>query len=57
MKSDSNDNVIISRIIHGTVADRCGILRVGDIIHEINGYSVYGKTIDDIANEMVRKKL
>ncbi|XP_019854587.1 PREDICTED: MAGUK p55 subfamily member 6-like isoform X2 [Amphimedon queenslandica] len=52
VKSDSNDNVIISRIIHGKVADRCGILRVGDIIHEINGYSVYGKTIDDIADEM-----
>lgn len=55
MKTDSADNIIISRVIHGTVADRCGILQVGDVIHKINGYSVYGKSIDDIADEMVKK--
>lgn len=53
VKSDTADNILISRVIHGTVADRCGLFRVGDVIHEINGYSVHGKTIDEIAEEMV----
>ena len=53
VKSDIAGNILISRVIHGTVADRCGLLRVGDVIHEINGESIHGKTIDEIADEMV----
>ncbi len=54
MKSDNVGNILIGRIIHGTVADKCGLLHAGDVIHEINKIRLEGKTIDDVGNIMVR---
>lgn len=51
--SDVVGNILISRVIHGTIADRCGLLKPGDVIHEINGESVRGRTIDEVADKMV----
>jgi MAGUK p55 subfamily protein 5 len=52
VKSDTAGNILISRVIHGSVADRCGLLRAGDVIHEINGESVHDRSIDEIADRM-----
>lgn len=53
VKEDRAGNILISRVLHGSVADRSKQLHTGDVIHEINGESLRGKTIDDVADLMV----
>ena len=54
MRQDKAGNILISRVLHGSVADRSKQLHPGDVIHEINGKSLRDKTIDDVADMMVR---
>ena len=53
MKSDQNGNIVISRILVGGAADKCGMLAAGDIIHQINGEEINGYSIDNVADLMV----
>ena len=53
MRQDNAGNILISRVLHGSVADRSKQLHAGDVIHEINGQTLRGKTIDDVADMMV----
>ncbi|KAK3592353.1 hypothetical protein CHS0354_035102 [Potamilus streckersoni] len=38
----------IARILRGGAADRSGLLHVGDVVHEVAGVSVYGKSPDEV---------
>ena len=53
MKADAAGNILIGRIMHGSVANRCGLLHSGDVVHEINKISMAGKSIDDVGDLMV----
>ena len=53
VRQDNAGNILISRVLHGSVADRSKQLHAGDVIHEINGQTLRGKTIDDVADMMV----
>ena len=53
MKSDQEGNIIVSRVLVGGAADKCGMLAAGDIIHQINGENIHGYSVDDVANLMV----
>ncbi|KAK3736115.1 hypothetical protein QZH41_013536, partial [Actinostola sp. cb2023] len=44
--------ITVARILHGGVVDRSGTLQVGDVIQEINGKSVHGKTTDEVVEIM-----
>lgn len=35
------------------LADKCGLLHPGDVIHEINNNNLQGMTIDDVGDLMV----
>ncbi|KAL5489620.1 hypothetical protein EMCRGX_G018735 [Ephydatia muelleri] len=50
--SDENGTITIARVLDGGLASRNGLFQPGDIIHEINGRSVTGLTIDEIAHIM-----
>ena len=52
MKEVDGD-VVISRVLCGGAADRSGMLRPGDVLHEINGRNVVGLSVDDVADLMV----
>lgn len=52
VKSDSAGNIIIGRVLYGTVADKCGLLHQGDVIHEINGENIHSLSIDEVAERM-----
>lgn len=54
MKAVDGD-IVVSRVLCGGAADRSGMLRPGDVIHEINGNSLDGLSVDDIADLMVTK--
>ena len=53
VKADNVGNILIGRILHGTVADRCGLLHPGDVLHEINKTDLQGMTIDEVGDLMV----
>ena len=53
MKSDQEGNIVISRVLVGGAADKCGLLTAGDIIHQINGEDVHGYSVDSVADLMV----
>lgn len=53
MRSDENKEIVVSRVLAGGVAFRSGALHAGDIVHEINDYTVHGWSIDEVANFMV----
>ena len=55
MKSDEDERIVISRVLDGGVASRTGVLHPGDIVHEINGNSVQGWSIDQVATYMVNR--
>lgn len=54
MKEVDGD-IIVSRVLCGGAADRSGMLRPGDVIHEINGNNLEGLSVDDVADLMVTK--
>ncbi|KAL8581227.1 hypothetical protein ACOMHN_038327 [Nucella lapillus] len=41
VKLDSDNNLKVARILQGSLADRQGLLHVGDIMREVNGQDVY----------------
>uniref|UniRef100_T1KWH6 PDZ domain-containing protein n=1 Tax=Tetranychus urticae TaxID=32264 RepID=T1KWH6_TETUR len=45
---DQTGNIVISRVIHGGAAHRSGLINVGDSIHEVNGYSLKGRSFMEI---------
>uniref|UniRef100_A0A915KC41 MAGUK p55 subfamily member 7 n=1 Tax=Romanomermis culicivorax TaxID=13658 RepID=A0A915KC41_ROMCU len=45
-------HLIIARIMHGGVADRCGCFNVGDRLIELNGVDVHGKQPADIVKTL-----
>ena len=53
MRSEKDGSITISRVLCGGAADRSGMIHSGDILHEINGVSVAGKTVDEVADIMV----
>lgn len=53
MKSDQNGNIVISRVLVGGAADKCGMLTAGDIIHQINDQEINGYSVDNVADLMV----
>ncbi len=53
MKSDQEGNIIISRVLVGGAADKCGMLAAGDTIHSVNGEDIHGLSVDDVAKLMV----
>ena len=40
----------ISRVLCGGAAGRSGMIHSGDMLHEINGISVAGKTVGEVAD-------
>ncbi len=57
MRSNEEEMIVISRVLDGGVASRTGVLHPGDIVHEINGKSVRGWSVDQVATYMVRRNL
>lgn len=53
---EEDGNIVISRVLCGGAADRSGMLHPGDILHEINGRTLTGLTVDDVADLMVYNK-
>lgn len=53
MCSDKAGNILISRVLSGSAADKTGLLRSGDLIHEINDTCIQGLSVDDVADIMV----
>ena len=49
-------DIVISRVLCGGAADRCGMLRPGDVLHEINGRELTGLNVDDVADIMVIRR-
>ncbi|GIX99049.1 MAGUK p55 subfamily member 7 [Caerostris extrusa] len=45
---EASDAVVVSRIVRGSVADRSGLINVGDELREVNGVRVKGKSPLDI---------
>ncbi|XP_035222951.1 LOW QUALITY PROTEIN: MAGUK p55 subfamily member 7-like [Stegodyphus dumicola] len=45
---EASDAVVVSRIVRGSVADRSGLINVGDELREVNGIRVKGKSPLDI---------
>ena len=43
----------IARIMHGGAADRCGLIHVGDEVHEVNGTKTQGKTPQEVIDIIV----
>ncbi|KFM61655.1 MAGUK p55 subfamily member 7, partial [Stegodyphus mimosarum] len=41
---EASDAVVVSRIVRGSVADRSGLINVGDELREVNGIRVKGKS-------------
>ena len=54
---EKGGNIVISRVLCGGAADRSGMLHPGDVLHEINGRSLAGLSVDDVADLMVRNTL
>ena len=53
MRCNEDKQIVISRVLSGSVAARSGVLHPGDIIHEINDTPLGGWTIDGVAEFMV----
>lgn len=53
MKSNQEGDIVISRVLVGGAADKCGLLTAGDIIHQVNGQDIQGYSVDNFANLMV----
>ena len=45
--------IVISRVLCGGAADRSGMLHPGDVVHEINGEDIGGRSVDYVAEKMV----
>lgn len=45
--------ILISRIVSGSAAQKCGLLHTNDEILEINAIAVRGKTINDVCDMLV----
>ncbi len=56
MRRDKEGTILISRVLHGGMASRSGMLHPGDIVHEVSGTSVEGWDIDRIAAHIVRRR-
>lgn len=52
VKRAKDGSTSISRVLCGGAADRSGLLHPGDVIHEINGKSIMGFSLDDVADLM-----
>ena len=50
---NEEDKVIISRIINGGIAQKTGLLHVGDEIIEINKRDIRGCTVTEVCDIMV----
>jgi len=50
---DEQGDVMVSRVLVGGAAYRCGVLSPGCIIHKINDQDVHGFNVDQIADLMV----
>lgn len=52
MEQDDNGNLIIARILAGSLIDKQGVLKVGDVILDINGEAV--NSPEDLQIEVVK---
>ena len=53
VRCNENKEIVVSRVLAGGMAFRSGALHAGDIVHEINDYTVQGWSIDEVATFMV----
>ena len=53
VRSDKDGSITISRVLCGGAAGRSGMIHSGDMLYEINGVSVAGKTVDEVADMMM----
>ena len=49
LKRDDAGNILVGRIMHGSPADKSGLLQPGDQVKEINGVAVVGRSLDEVA--------
>lgn len=50
IKNDSDNCVLIGRIVYGGAAHRSGLLHEGDELVEVNGIGMRGKNVNDVVN-------
>ncbi|XP_057302623.1 peripheral plasma membrane protein CASK-like [Hydractinia symbiolongicarpus] len=48
LKVNEEKQCVVARIIHGGMIHRQGTLKVGDVIREINGVNVHGRSIEQL---------
>jgi len=56
VRTNADQQIVISRVLQGGAASRSGMLHQGDVMLEINGQSVQGWSIDEVAKFMVRRR-
>ncbi|XP_063683183.1 MAGUK p55 subfamily member 7-like [Bolinopsis microptera] len=49
LKRDEQGHILVGRIMHGSPADKSGLLQPADEVKEINGVNVIGRSLDDVA--------
>lgn len=54
MEQDENGNVIVARILAGSIIHKQGVLHCGDVILDVNGRRVV--TPEDLTDEVVQSK-
>jgi len=50
LKRDERGSIIVGRIMHGSAADKSGLLQPFDEVKEINGTNVVGRSLDEVAH-------
>jgi len=54
VEQDENGNLIVARILSGGTIEKQGLLKIGDVILEVNGERV--ESPEDLLNEVSRSK-
>lgn len=52
VKNDA-ESIVIGRIVKGGVAEKCGLLKEGDEILDVNGIDVRGKSVHEVCDLLV----
>uniref|UniRef100_A0A671L2N9 MAGUK p55 subfamily member 4-like n=1 Tax=Sinocyclocheilus anshuiensis TaxID=1608454 RepID=A0A671L2N9_9TELE len=55
-KNEKTGNIFISRVIHGGLADRSGLLHPGDKLVEVNGQKVWGLQPEHVIQMLVQSQ-